>query len=42
MIIALFVFLNLYFIAFLFCGMFVDFADVVWPLRAMCYFLPLG
>lgn len=38
----LFAFLNMYFTAFLFCGMFVDFEDVVWPLRAFCYFLPLG
>ena len=38
----LFGFLNMYFTTFLFCGMFVDFEDVVWPLRAFCYFLPLG
>jgi ABC-type multidrug transport system ATPase subunit len=38
----LFMFLNLYFVAFLFCGMFVDPMDVVWPIRAFCYFLPLG
>jgi len=41
-ILCLFAFLNMYFIAFLFCGMFVDFEDVIWPLRAFCYFLPLG
>jgi len=35
-------FLNLFFAAFLFCGMFVDVEDVVWPLRAFCYVLPLG
>lgn len=38
----LFMFLNVYFMAFLFCGMFVDPEDVVWPIRAFCYFLPLG
>ena len=38
----LFAFLNMYFIAFLFCGMFVDPLDVIWPIRAFCYFLPLG
>ena len=37
----LFNYLNLYFAAFLFCGMFVDPEDVVWPLRLFCYFLPL-
>ena len=41
-VLALFGFLNMYFIAFLFCGMFVDPEDVVWPIRAFCYFLPLG
>ena len=38
----LFMFLNIYFMAFLFCGMFVDPEDVVWPIRVFCYFLPLG
>jgi len=38
----LFGFLNLYFTAFLFCGMFVDPEDVIWPIRMFCYFLPLG
>ncbi|GMH57680.1 hypothetical protein TrLO_g2570 [Triparma laevis f. longispina] len=38
----LFAFLNMYFTAFLFCGMFVDPTDVIWPIRAFCYFLPLG
>jgi len=38
----LFMFLNIYFMAFLFCGMFVDPEDVVWPIRMFCYFLPLG
>ena len=37
----LFNYLNLWFAAFLFCGMFVDPDDVVWPLRIFCYFLPL-
>jgi ABC-type multidrug transport system ATPase subunit len=37
----LFNYLQLYFAAFLFCGMFVDPEDVVWPLRLFCYFLPL-
>jgi ABC-type multidrug transport system ATPase subunit len=41
-IIGLFGFLNLYFAAFLFCGMFVDPEDVVWPIRTFCYFMPLG
>ena len=41
-IMGLFGFLNLYFIAFLFCGMFVDPEDVIWPIRVFCYFLPLG
>ena len=41
-IIGLVMFLNLFFTAFLFCGMFVDVDDVVWPLRAFCYILPLG
>ena len=41
-IFGLFNYLNLYFAAFLFCGMFVDVSDVVWPLRTMCYFFPLG
>ena len=40
--IGMFLFLNLYFTAFLFCGMFVDPEDVVWPIRVFCYFLPLG
>ena len=40
-IFGLFNYLNLYFAAFLFCGMFVDPEDVVWPLRLFCYFLPL-
>ena len=40
-VIGLFNFLNLYFAAFLFCGMFVDIDDVIWPLRALCYFFPL-
>mmetsp|Transcript_56160 Transcript_56160/g.111487 ORF Transcript_56160/g.111487 Transcript_56160/m.111487 type:complete len:1121 (-) Transcript_56160:482-3844(-) len=35
-------FLNMFFTAFLFCGMFVDVADVIWPLRTFCYILPLG
>ena len=38
----LFAFLNMYFTAFLFCGMFVDVEDVIWPIRAFCYFLPLS
>merc|ERR1719261_367621 len=38
----LFMFLNIYFMAFLFCSMFVDPEDVVWPIRVFCYFLPLG
>ena len=37
----LFNYLNLWFAAFLFCGMFVDPDDVVWPLRVFCFFLPL-
>ena len=37
----LFNYLNLFFASFLFCGMFVDPEDVVWPLRLFCYFLPL-
>ena len=41
-IIGLFGFLNLYFAAFLFCGMFVDPEDVIWPIRVFCYFMPLG
>ena len=41
-IFGLFAFLNIYFVAFLFCGMFVDPEDVVWPIRVFCYFLPLG
>merc|ERR1719163_960922 len=41
-VIGLFAFLNIYFVAFLFCGMFVDPEDVVWPIRVFCYFLPLG
>jgi len=41
-ILALFSYMNLYFMAFLFCGMFIDPADVVWPFRVFCYFLPLG
>jgi len=41
-IVGLFGFLNIFFAAFLFCGMFVDPADVIWPLRVFCYFLPLG
>jgi len=41
-IFALFGYLSAYFTAFLFCGMFVDPVDVVWPLRAFCYVLPLG
>ena len=41
-IIGLFGFLNLYFAAFLFCGMFVDPEDVIWPIRTFCYFMPLG
>lgn len=41
-IISLFNFLNIYFAAFLFCGMFIDPQDVIWPLRAFCYLLPLG
>jgi ABC-type multidrug transport system ATPase subunit len=41
-IIGLFAFLNLYFAAFLFCGMFVDPEDVIWPIRTFCYFMPLG
>lgn len=38
----LFLFLCIYFTAFLFCGMFVDPEDVIWPIRVFCYFLPLG
>jgi len=38
----LFNYLNLYFAAFLFAGLFVDPEDVIWPLRSLCYFLPLG
>jgi len=41
-ILGLFNFLNIFFAAFLFCGMFVDPADVVWPLRIFCYVMPLG
>ena len=41
-IIGLFGFLNLYFAAFLFCGMFVDPEDVIWPIRTFCYFMPMG
>ena len=41
-ILGLFGFLNMYFAAFLFCGMFVDPEDVIWPIRTFCYFLPLG
>jgi len=41
-ILALFGFINMYFCAFLFCGMFVAVDDVVWPLRVFCYVLPLG
>lgn len=41
-ILGLFGFLNMYFTAFLLCGMFVDPQDVVWPIRAFCYFLPMG
>ena len=37
----LFNYLNLWFCSFLFCGMFVDPDDVIWPLRLFCYFLPL-
>ena len=37
----LFNYLNLFFASFLFCGMFVDPDDVIWPLRLFCYFLPL-
>ena len=38
----LFNYLNLYFAALLFAGVFVDPEDVIWPLRSLCYFLPLG
>ena len=41
-ILSLFSFLNIYFMTFLFCGMFVDPVDVIWPLRALCYLMPLG
>jgi len=41
-VIALFNFINIYFAAFLFCGMFVDPKDVIWPVRIFCYILPLG
>lgn len=33
---------QVFFAAFLFCGMFVPFDDVWWGLRWLCYFLPLG
>jgi len=41
-VLGLFNYLGMYFTAFLFCGMFVDTADVIWPLRAFCYFFPMS
>jgi len=40
-IMALFNFLNMYFATFLFCGMFIDPNNVVWPFRLFCYLMPL-
>ena len=34
-------FLSLFFMAFLFCGMFVRPEDVIWPFRIACYAMPL-
>jgi len=34
-------FMNIFFMAFLFCGMFVDPEDVVWPFRLFTYVMPL-
>ena len=34
-------FMNIFFMAFLFCGMFVDPEDVVWPFRIFTYIMPL-
>ena len=42
MIVPLLGYINLWFSAFLFCGMFVAIDDVIWPLRVFCYVLPLG
>jgi len=35
-------FMNVWFANFLFSGMFIAAADVVWPFRLFCYILPLG
>lgn len=34
-------YLNIYFMAFLFCGMFVPPSDVIWPFRLFTYILPM-